>query len=46
MKILVTEFSSKLQEQAAKKFVEASMDTKFAIKLAKGLSSLHNAKVL
>lgn len=46
MKVLVTEFSSRLQEQAANKFVEATMGKKFAIKLAKGLSSLHNTEVL
>ena len=37
MQVLATEFSSKLQEQAGNKFVDAPMDTKFAIKLAEGL---------
>lgn len=46
MKLLVTEFSSRLEEQAANVFVDGDMiDTNFAIKLAKGLSTLHNTEV-
>jgi len=45
MKLLVTEFLSKLQEQATNKAVEATVDTKYAVKSAQGISSLHNTKV-
>jgi len=46
MKLLVTQFSSQLEEQAANVFVDGGViDTKFATKVAEGLSTLHNTEV-
>lgn len=46
MKVIVTEFSSRLEEQAANVFVDGdSVDKNFAIKIAKSLSALHNTEV-
>ena len=46
MKVLVTQYSSRLEEQAAHLFIDGgSIDEAFATKLATSMSALHNAEV-
>jgi len=47
MKVIVTQFSSRLEEQAANVFIDGGViDKDFATKSALGLSALHNEEVI